>query len=225
MLRIFFLILTSVFLLPQGASATTPPSDKETEYVEEIRAHFRKSLFIFSPRYFSMANNGHHAAFKNNGFAGPSSGLASFHFVFGRNHSESLQYGLAIGTGAQSAEVGSSEAAFRYTTIGFYGGYDLLGASDTDLVLGANIGYGIGSVQVLSSNQNGRVLEGAFFGEPSISVSRKLGERFRLGLIASYPLPFGQSVGVKGQDLGSRDLVPRGATVGLQLIFGRFLAD
>ena len=228
--RIYFLILALVLSYVPLADATTPPADgtegkTESSYEYEIRDHLKRSLFIFSPRYFSMANNGHHGAFKSNGFVGPSNGLASFHFTFGRRHLDTIQYGLAIGVGAQSSEVGASEAEFRFTTIGFYGGYDFLGASDTDLVLGSNLGYGMASIQVLSTSQNGRVLDGAFFWEPSISVSRKLSERFRLGVVASYPLPFGNSATVKGQDLGSRDLVPRGATVGLQLIFGRFQTD
>jgi hypothetical protein len=229
-LRIFISALTLIISMSQWASATTPPSEvaagkTDSTYENEIRDHLRRSLFIFSPRYLSMSNNGHHSAFKSNGFAGPSSGLASFHFTFGRRYSESIQFGLAIGIGAQSEEVGTGEAAFRFSTVGLAGGYDFLGASDTDLVLGSNFGYGMAEVQVLSSIQNGRVSEGAFFWEPSISISQKLADRFRLGVVASYLLPFGSSAEVKGQDLGSRSLLPRGATVGLQLIFGRFQAD
>ncbi len=216
-------LLAAVFAL-QSVPALAE-DDPNCDEVCRIKEHVKRSLFIFSPRYFPLAHNGHHAPFTSNGFTAPASSLPSFHFTFGKHMDSGFDLGLAIGKGYQSAENGVYEASYEFMYAGLYAGYDLLPESNTDLTVGSTLGYSWSTLDVLSATQNGRVNEGAMVWEPSIAIAQKITNNFRLGIVASYILPFGNSRDFKGQDLGAQGIAPRGANIGLQLIFGRFGAE
>ncbi len=169
-----------------------------------------------------MGQTSTHSAFLNNGFAVPSQSLATFHFTFGRHYDSGFDLGINIGQGGQGREVGTNDASYNFVHVGFYAAYDLLDPSNLDLKIGSTLGYGGTELEILSTNQSGRITERAFVWEPSLALSYKLASKFRLGVVASYLLPFGESRSTKGTDLGAQKISPRGASVGLQLIFGRF---
>ncbi len=221
----FVLSLALLAPVAYGADEATA-SDKDTcDEVCRIKEHLRKSFMILAPRFSPIAHNGHHSAFTNNGFDRPASSMPTFSFIFGKRMDSGFDLGLNITQGRQNTERGGFEASYEYTIAGFYVGYDLLPESNTDVTLGSTLGYSWSGVDVLSAAQDGRVYEGAMVWEPSVAIAQKVTDNFKLGLVASYLLPFGTSRTVMGDDTGANGFAPRGANIGLQFIFGRFGAD
>ena len=82
-----------------GASAEKTAKEKSKEFHKRYWEHKKRGFFTFSPRYFSNANNRHHSVFSGNGFGDTRSGMANFHFTFGRQYDSGFETGIVFSSG------------------------------------------------------------------------------------------------------------------------------
>lgn len=220
-MKSFLMVLSFVLMSSPVFAADQDQNKKDCE--DQCWGHHSKNGFMkLSPRFFSNSNSNRNSAYTANGFVIPSSASFGFGAIFGRSYESGLEVGLNFLQGGQNRESGTSEARYNYFYGGVYTGYNFLKDSKTDLILGSSINYGSTNLQVFSGVSNGELSERSFMIEPSISVARQFCKNFKLGLVTSYLIPFGYSASIVGQDLAVRSIAPRGISVGLQLIFGRF---